>query len=194
MCLTWETNKKLRKEQIELLAHLKNAWENVIGDLIQGNEYRDSFAVCFDNEQEYTLQMAVRIYNLVLNQKWPECIFEAPKNISEDVVYYKEPCNEPSEILKKCKNSTNTKLCMQQEIISKTENFETIESKWIKPEEIKKNRKEHLELLFDLTEKFISQIISDNIRQEREIIRLYNFYWSSILVSYQMNLANANLD
>ena len=30
MCLTWETNKKLDKEQIELLAHLKEAGGNVI--------------------------------------------------------------------------------------------------------------------------------------------------------------------
>ena len=75
-CLAWETNKKLNKEQIELLAQLNKAWSNVIMDLYQSDTYRNSFAVSFDNEQEYSLQLAVRIYNIVTQQKWPECFYE----------------------------------------------------------------------------------------------------------------------
>ena len=83
---------------------------------------------------------------------------------------------------------------MKNDIISKVMKFKTLNSKWITKKEILEKRKKNLEKLFNLTDKFISQITNNTTMQEREIIRLYNFYWLSIVMSYKMNLDYANID
>ena len=167
MCLTWETNKKLNTEQIELLAHLKNAWSNVLGDLIQGDDIRDSFAVYFDNEQEYSLQLAVRIYNLVLHQDWPECLFETGKS-SDYLPYDNKPCNVESPILSKCRQTDNVIACMQEKLTIAIQTLVDVDYKDIAPKD--------MDNLLYLTNQFIATIEPNKDKQHYEIVRLYNFY------------------
>lgn len=194
MCLTWETNKKLDKEQIELLAHLKEAWGNVIMDLVLSDGILTSFNTTFDNINEYSLQLAVRIYNLVMKENWPECRIETGKKIVDSDIHI-EPCNTPSEIVKLCSSADNPQNCMQEEIISRISKFKIMTNVWATEEEKQKEREEmenkrinDMKRLMQLTQKIISQLIENKNRQKKEIMRLYNFYWLSILRSYNDSL------
>ena len=193
-CLAWETNKKLNKEQIELLAQLNKAWSNVIMDLYQSDTYRNSFAVSFDNEQEYSLQLAVRIYNIVTQQKWPECFYETNEKDKKIMYNYIKPCNTPSKIMKNCRKEKNSLLCMQNQIINKINLFQTIKRPDVLEEEIKKERQDNFAILIKLTDELISQLIKNDKDKQQEIMRFYNFYWLSIIRSYKEALAYINND
>jgi hypothetical protein len=194
MCLTWETNKKLDKEQIELLAHLKKTWNNVITNMALSDGILTSFNTTFDNNNEYSLQLAVRIYNLVMKENWPECRIETGKKIGDSDIHI-EPCNTPSEIMKLCSSADNPQNCMQEEIISRISKFKIMTNVWATEEEKQKEREEmenkrinDMKWLMQLTQKIIPQLIEDKNRQKKEIMRLYNFYWLSILRSYKDSL------
>lgn len=194
MCLTWETNKKLGKEQIELLAHLKNAWKNVIINLALSDGILTSFNTTFHNSNEYSLQLAVRIYNLVIKENWPECRIETGDKIRDYDIHI-EPCNTPSEIMKLCGRAENPQNCMQEEIISRISKFKIMTNTWATEEEKKEEREEaekkkinDTKQLMQLTQEIIPQLIEDKNRQKEEIMRLYNFYWLSILGSYKDSL------
>ena len=194
MCLTWETNKKLDKEQIELLAHLKKTWNNVIMNMALSDGILTSFNMTFDNNNEYSLQLAVRIYNLVMKENWPECRIETGEKIGDSDIHI-EPCNTPSEIMKLCSSADNPQNCMQEEIISRISKFKIMTNVWTTEEEKQKEREEmenkrinDTKQLMQLTQKIIPQLIEDKSRQKKEIMRLYNFYWLSILMSYKDSL------
>ena len=196
MCLTWETNKKLDKEQIELLAHLKETWGNVIMNLALSDDILTSFNTTFDNNNEYSLQLAVRIYNLVMKENWPECRIETGKKIGDSDIHI-EPCNTPSEIMKLCSSADNPQNCMQEEIISRISQFKIMTNVWATEKEKQEEREEmenkrinDMKWLMQLTQKIIPQLIEDKNRQKKEIMRLYNFYWLSILRSYKDSLDN----
>lgn len=196
MCLTWETNKKLDKEQIELLAHLKEAWGNVIMNMDLSDGILTSFNTTFDNNNEYSLQLAVRIYNLVMKENWPECRIETGKKIGDSDIHI-EPCNTPSEIMKLCSSADNPQNCMQEEIISRISQFKIMTNVWATEEEKQEEREEtekkrinDTKQLMQLTQEIIPQLIEDKNRQKKEIMRLYNFYWLSILRSYEDSLDN----
>ena len=194
MCLTWETNKKLDKEQIELLAHLIKTWGNVIMNMDLSDGILTSFNITFHNHNEYSLQLAVRIYNLVMKENWPECRIETGKKIGDSDIHI-EPCNTPSEIMKLCSSADNPQNCMQEEIISRISKFKIMTNVWATEEEKQKEREEmenkrinDMKWLMQLTQKIIPQLIEDKNRQKKEIMRLYNFYWLSILRSYKDSL------
>ena len=194
MCLTRETNKKLDKEQIELLAHLKKTWGNVIMNMDLSDGILTSFNITFHNHNEYSLQLAVRIYNLVMKENWPECRIETGKKIGDSDIHI-EPCNTPSEIMKLCSSADNPQNCMQEEIISRISKFKIMTNVWATEEEKQKEREEmenkrinDMKWLMQLTQKIIPQLIEDKNRQKKEIMRLYNFYWLSILRSYKDSL------
>lgn len=194
MCLTWETNKKLDKEQIELLAHLKEAWGNVIMNLALLDGILTSFNTTFDNNNEYSLQLAVRIYNLVMKENWPECRIETGEKIGDSDIHI-EPCNTQSEIMKLCSSADDPQNCMQEEIISRISKFKIMTNVWATEEEKQKEREKmenkrinDTKQLMQLTQKIIPQLIEDKNRQKKEIMRLYNFYWLSIFRSYKDSL------
>ena len=194
MCLTWETNKKLGKEQIELLAHLKNVWDSVIMNMALLDGILTSFNITFHNRNEYSLQLAVRIYNIIMKENWPECRIETDEKIG-DYAIHTEPCNTPSEIMNLCGRAGNPQNCMQEEIISRISKFKIMTNVWATEEEKKKERKEIEEKrindtkqLMQLTQEIIPQLIEDRNRKKEEIMRLYNFYWLSILRSYRDSL------
>ena len=194
MCLTWETNKKLDKEQIELLAHLKKTWNNVIMNMALSDGILTSFNTTFDNNNEYSLQLAVRIYNLVMKENWPECRIETGEKIGDSDIHI-EPCNTPSEIMKLCSSADNPQNCMQEEIISRISKFKIMTNVWTTEEGKQKEREEmenkrinDTKQLMQLTQKIIPQLIEDKSIQKKEIMRLYNFYWLSILTSYKDSL------
>lgn len=196
MCLTWETNKKLDKEQIELLAHLKEAWGNVIMNMDLSDGILTSFNITFHNHNEYSLQLAVRIYNLIMKENWPECRIETGEKIGDSDIHI-EPCNTPSEIMKLCSSADNPQNCMQEEIISRISKFKIMTNVWATEEEKQKEREEtekkrinDTKQLMQLTQEIIPQLIEDKNRQKEEIMRLYNFYWLSILRSYEDSLDN----
>jgi hypothetical protein len=173
LCLTWETNKKLNQEQIELLAHLKLTWENVIGDLHQKNDADASY----DRKMEYSLQQAVRIYNLVLHQDWPECLFETGKS-SDYFPYDNKPCNVESPILSKCRQTDNVIACMQEKLTIAIQTLVDVDYKDIAPKD--------MDNLLYLTNQFIATIEPNKDKQHSEIVRLYNFYWLSIHDAYDV--------
>ena len=190
-CIAWDTNKKLNKKQIDALTKLNKTWEYVILDLIQGDDFRDSFASTFDDANEYSLQLAVRIHNLIMKQNWPECPYETGE---KDISPYVEPCNEPSEVMTVCEKATDMQSCMQNEILQRLAKFQTVTSKWTTKEETEKKRDNDTKLLIQLTKDFIATIISDKNEQNKEILRLYNFYWISMYRSYINALNYAYLD
>lgn len=185
MCLIWETNKKLNKEQIKLLTKLHKTWENVIMDFIQGDNFRDSFSQSFGDMQEYSLQLTVRLYNIIMNQKWPECLYETGKNTEN---LYNKPCNKISKIMKNCNKKQNPLLCMKHQIVNKVSEMKVKNNRWHTEAELKEKRLNDLNSLLALTEKFIN---NEKLPKE-EIIRLYNFYWLSIIRTYQDTLKYIN--
>ena len=194
MCLTWEINKKLDKKQIELLAHLKNTWGNVIMNMTLSDGILTSFNITFHNHNEYSLQLAIRIYNLIMKENWPECRAETGEKIG-DLDMRTEPCNTPSEIMKLCNSTENPQNCMQEEIISRISKFKIMTNVWATENEKKEEREEteekrsnDIKQLMKLTQEIIPQLIEDKNRQKEEIMRLYNFYWLSILRSYEDSL------
>lgn len=196
LCLTWETNKKLTKEQIELLAKLHKVFSNVIMDQSLADGILTSFNITFDNKNEYSLQLAVRIYNLIMKESWPECRLETGEKI-KDIDAYTEPCNKPSKIMKLCNSNENPQNCMQDEIIKRMAKFKILTNIWATEEEkkeekekIKKERINDAKQLMQLTKEIIPQLVDDNGKQNEEIMRLYDFYWLSILRSYRRSLRN----
>lgn len=195
-CLTWETNKKLTTEQIELLAKLHKVWSNTVMDQSLSDGILTSFNITFHNQNEYSLQLAVRIYNLIMKESWPECRIETGEKI-KDIDAYTEPCNEPSKIMKLCGSNENPQNCMQEEIIKRIAKFKiltnaraTEEEKKAEREKLEKERINDAKQLMQLTQEIISQLVDDKDKQNEEIMRLYNFYWLSILRSYKHSLRN----
>jgi len=175
MCLTWEINKKLTNEQIETFAHLKKAWENVISDLHQ----KYDFDASYNRAMEYSLQLAVRFYNLVLHQDWPECLYETNQDMNYYINQYdNKPCNIVSPALKECRNNKNVISCMQTQII-------TLMSKLV-TEQYREQSLIDVKNLLDFTEKVITEILKNPLQQQKEIIKLYNFYWLSIQYAYDV--------
>ena len=195
-CITWETNKKLTAEQIELLAELHKVWSNVIMDQSLSDGILTSFNITFNNRNEYSLQLAVRFYNLIMKESWPECLIETGEKI-RDINVYIEPCNKPSKIMKICSSTENPQNCMQEEIIKRIAKFKILTNIWA-TEEKKKEEKERIEKervddvkqLMQLTKEIITQLVDNKDKKNEEIIRLYNFYWLSILRSYKYSLRN----
>ena len=66
----------------------------------------------------------------------------------------------------------------------------TEEEKQEEREETEKKRINDTKQLMQLTQEIIPQLIEDKNRQKEEIMRLYNFYWLSILRSYEDSLDN----
>lgn len=66
----------------------------------------------------------------------------------------------------------------------------TEEEKQKEREEMENKRINDMKWLMQLTQKIIPQLIEDKNRQKKEIMRLYNFYWLSILRSYEDSLDN----
>lgn len=153
-----------------------------------------SFNITFHNCNEYSLQLAVRIYNIIMRENWPECRIETGEKIGDYDIHTK-PCNKPSEIMKLCSSAGNPQNCMQEEIISRISKFKIMTNVWATEEEKKEEREEmekkrinDTKQLMQLTKEIIPQLIENKNRQKDEIMRLYNFYWLSILRSYKDSL------
>lgn len=184
-CLTWETNKKLNIEQIELLTRLNKAWSDAIIYLYQGDGIFYKGSTTFYLGNEYLLQLAVRIYNIVMNKKWPECVYETGNYKDEDYFQVNQPCNVESSVLQKCQQDKDIISCMQTELKQKYLELIT---------ELHKDRApKNMTNLLSLTEEVIKEIEPDKEKQKKEIIRLYNFYWLSIenTYEYEMYFQNA---
>ncbi|MBR3675757.1 MAG: hypothetical protein IKN71_01305 [Alphaproteobacteria bacterium] len=186
-CITWEINKKLNEEQIELLAKLDKVWSDIIIDQTMTDGILSSFNTTFDYSNEYSLQLAVRIYNLVMKEKWPECLFETDEK-NRDTALFTEPCNQQSKVFKLCEKVQNSQKCMQEEILKRVSKFIIITSPQLTKEQIKTKRIADIKSLMKLTEDIILQLVEGEQEQNKEIVRLYNFYWLSILRSHKSAL------
>lgn len=183
-CITWEINKKLNEEQIEMLAKLNKVWNNIIIDQTMTNGILSSFNMTFSYANEYSLQLAVRLYNLVLKEKWPECLFETDEK-NADTALFTEPCNQQSKVLKLCEKAQNSQKCMQEEILKRVSKFIIVTSPQLTKEQIKTKRISDIKSLMRLTREVILQLVEGEQEQNTEIMRLYNFYWQSILRSHK---------
>ena len=134
-------------------------------------------------------QLAVRIYNLIMKENWPECRIETGEKIG-DYDIHTEPCNEPSEILKLCSSTENPQNCMQEEIISRISQFKIMTNVWATEEEkqeIKKlferrnGLKELTKILDSSNEELYEKLISDmSTTQEK-----YKSWWNRMGEKYK---------
>ena len=164
-CLTWDIDKKLSDEQIRKLEILNKTWKNLVSDL-----YREgNFQINFETSNEFSLQLAVRIHNIVYNENQPECSYEAQ---SKDTEYYNEPCNGDN-IIKLCLKTEPLSYCIQQQLVSAIEKFSD--------EKYRPKALSDLNKLFTATEEFIASLNIPKARQKKEKLRLLNFYLLSVI-------------
>lgn len=164
-CYTWDINKKLSPDQITLLTHLKSSLSDTISDI-----YPSCFPIIgflIEHTNEFNLQLLARIYNIINKTTLPECAFES--NISLGDFGFLEPCNTDSELIKLCEKEKDMISCMEQNLI-------TSFPKLITPDQ-QEQATQHIQNLTNLTENFIKTISSDKDSQNKEIKKLYNFYW-----------------
>ncbi|MBE6451811.1 MAG: hypothetical protein E7016_07640 [Alphaproteobacteria bacterium] len=170
-CLIQKVNKSLNKSQTTLFTKLNNLWQNILMNLTQEH----GFQVAYECSEEYLLQFNVRIFNFVTKQNWPECIYETDKDLGL-FLYYNKPCNIDSSLLIKCKNDDNINMCMQKILCDEISQFVT--------EQNQQSATKNMSELLNLTNQFIKSIESNPDKQQEYIVRFYNFYYLSILYSY----------
>ncbi|MBR1373587.1 hypothetical protein IJ556_03945, partial [bacterium] len=115
LCLTWEINKKLDKEKIELLAKIKSTLHNIILDLVNDEHIGVLQTMYIDYECQ--LMLVKKIYNIIYSSSIPLCFdnsaFSTPDRPSS-------VCNkQSSSYLSGCLKNKDAKTCMDKMIIDK---------------------------------------------------------------------------
>lgn len=162
LCLTWEINKKLDKEQIELLTKVKSTFHNIIFDLMNHRNIGVLQIMYIDYECE--LMLVKKIYNMIYSSSIPLC-FENPVFSTPDRP--SSICSpQPSSYLSSCLKKKDAKICMDKMI---TEKFLAVAQQ-------EPQAKADIYHLNHFTDKFISSLYTNKTRQNIETLNFYDFY------------------
>ena len=162
LCLTWEINKQLNEEQIELLVKLKSVINNVIVDLTK----KDGYTVLEMLYTGYsgTLMTVKKIYNMVYSPPLPIC-FEETESIYQNK--HHTTCDiQPSDYLKHCLKEKDPKTCINKKITAK----------FLANTAQTGNTRADIYWLNKLTDKFISSLYTDKVQQNIKTMDFYDFY------------------
>lgn len=189
LCLKWQMNKKLSSPQIELLAQLYPPFEQVIRNLYRLEDSGEAYS----DVKIYRQELTVKMYNLVLQEKWPECEIENTGLKTDAELNYTAPCNDTGKILAYCRNQNDSVSCMRKKLLAEFSELSLTEYHKQSLKDYNK-RMEHLKLspvaedvyhaeaqrnmekLLDISIKIINEFVNSAEQQEKEAARLYNFY------------------
>ena len=170
LCYTWDINKKLSSEQINLLARFKSILSQTTFNITRNENYPIQNMV--SDKNDLTLQILTKLYNIIYNKNLPECAFES-KISEKSILAYQywdmKPCNTDSELIKLCEQEKNMLPCMRQNLI---DSF----SKLVIPNQ-KNPAIQDINSLIRITDQFIQQIIPNESNQYSTIKNFYNLYW-----------------
>jgi len=189
LCLKWQMNKKLSSPQIELLAQLYPPFEEVIRNLYRLEDASEAYS----DIKIYRQELTVKMYNLILQENWPECEIENTDIKANSELYYTALCNDTGKILAYCRNQNDTLSCMKEKLLAEfselslteyhkqalkdyNERMERLKLSPIAENTYHAEAQKNMEKLLDISIKIINEFVNSAEQQKKEAARLYNFY------------------